>query len=47
MSGFYPLVRQLHVALRLPNMSLILLGIGTGRFISNLHTKMAFNSPIV
>ena len=32
MSGFYPLGRQLHVALRLPNMSLILLSISSGRY---------------
>ena len=32
MSGFYPLVRQLHVALRLPNMPLILLSISLGRY---------------
>ena len=32
MSGFYPLVRQLHVVLRLPNMSMILLSISLGRY---------------
>ena len=32
MSGVYPLVRQLHVALRLPNISLILLSISLGRY---------------
>ena len=41
MSGFYPLLIQLRVALRVPNMSPILLSISLGRY-SQVYIKPSY-----